>query len=91
MNTAVPVEIRLNYGTVFIVDGICILAYTTRRNTARNTARNTVPTQRVIYGTYTVVILPFTTVHVGVNDCIRSFTAVIMKGLGRTTILMINQ
>ena len=47
--------------------------------------RNTVQAKRVIYGTYTTVILPFTDVYVIVNGSVRSFTIVVMKGPGKKT------
>ena len=45
--------------------------------------RNTVHMRRVIYGAYTIVIIPFTSVYVNVNDCLGSFTVVVMIDLGQ--------
>ena len=45
--------------------------------------RNTVPTKRVIYGPFTIVNVSFTAVYVVVNDCLRSFTIVVLMDMGK--------
>ena len=44
--------------------------------------RNTGHMKRVIYGAFTVVIIPFTNVYISVNARIRSFTIVVIVDLG---------